>query len=146
MTEAPRPRPSKKSEMLEVRLDYETKQEFLAACRDAGRTASDVVREQIAIFLAESRQAQALETAPAAARVIDFVPAPLRKTRWAAAGAAAVGLAMAAALPSAATTGPKAPFDTLDANRDGVLSPEEYVGKPETGECSARLDQAKRSD
>lgn len=135
MTDAPS-RPRKKSEMLEVRLDFETKQEFLAACRNSGRTASDVVREQIAAFLAEQAQPAAPEPVAATGRVLDFVPAPLRRHRWAAAGIGAVGLVMAAALPSAAAPGPKAAFDKLDANHDGVLSADEFEGKTKAPGCT----------
>ena len=40
----PKPIKSKKSETLEVRIPYETKQAFLTACREDGTTASEVVR------------------------------------------------------------------------------------------------------
>lgn len=35
---------AKKSETLEVRIPYETRQAFLSACREDGATASEVVR------------------------------------------------------------------------------------------------------
>ena len=41
----------KKSETLEVRIPYETKQAFLTACREDGTTASEVVREQVQTYL-----------------------------------------------------------------------------------------------
>jgi len=134
-------RPSKKSEMLEVRLDFESKQEFLAACQAAGRTASDVVREQIAAFVAQANATVEPDHGPDGGRVLDFVPAQLRRKRWAAAGIGAVGLAMAVAMPSAAAPGAKAPFEKLDSNHDGQLTPEEYEGKARAGECARPDDE-----
>jgi len=139
-------RPSKKSEMLEVRLDYESKQEFLAACQAAGRTASDVVREQIAAFVAQANAPMEPDHGHEAGRVLDFVPAQLRRKRWAAAGIGAVGLAMAVALPSAAAPGAKAPFEKLDRNHDGQLSPEEYDGRARTDEHKRRDDEPKQGE
>ena len=37
------PRPPKKSESLEIRLPFDTKQAFMARCRDEGVTASEAV-------------------------------------------------------------------------------------------------------
>ena len=42
---------AKKSETLQVRIPYETKQAFLTACREDGTTASEVVRESVQTYL-----------------------------------------------------------------------------------------------
>ena len=47
----PKPIKSKKSETLEVRIPYETKQAFLTACREDGTTASEVVRDKVQDYL-----------------------------------------------------------------------------------------------
>ena len=41
----------KKSESLEIRLPYPTKQAFMARCRDDGRSASDALRAFIDGYL-----------------------------------------------------------------------------------------------
>ncbi|RYG35985.1 MAG: hypothetical protein EON93_05760, partial [Burkholderiales bacterium] len=46
-----KPTRSKKSETLEVRIPYETKQAFLTACREDGTTASEVVRDGVQSYL-----------------------------------------------------------------------------------------------
>jgi hypothetical protein len=105
----PEPRRLKKSESLEIRLPYPTKQAFMARCRAEGRSASETLR--------------------------DFIEArvePARRTRrwghWIAGGllAAAMG---AVALPSLARPGPQPDFRQLDANRDGFLSYAEYSAR-----------------
>jgi hypothetical protein len=105
----------KKSESLEIRIPLATKEAFMARCRDDGRSASEAVRAFIEAELAPR-------------------PASPRRWRLIVGGliAAAVG---AAALPSLAHNGLAAPvrgfllrseFDRLDANRDGMVSFEEY--------------------
>lgn len=144
MTDAPQNKPvSKKSEMLEVRLTYETKQSFLAACRTAGRTASDVVRCQIEAFVAEQanpappmvvppRVAPTVipERGPERGNVVAFIPKPLRKPGLIAAGVGALGLAVMAALPTAAAQNFKSTFEQLDTNKDGMLSADEFAAAP----------------
>jgi hypothetical protein len=51
---------------------------------------------------------------------------------------------MAVAMPSAATPGVKAPFEKLDSNRDGQLTPDEHEGKARTGQCSRADDEANK--
>lgn len=105
-------RPPKKSESLEIRIPHEAKQAFMARCQREGRSASEALRSYID-----------REIAP---------PAPKRGRLVAGALiAAAVG---AVALPSlarqpatdAAELLRRAAFAQLDANRDGVLSLDEY--------------------
>jgi hypothetical protein len=125
MTQPPR-RPPKKSELLEVRLSLETKQNFLAACRKAGRTASDVVREAIVRFIeAEERP----EIQSGKRSLIAMIPTPIRKKRYLAVGAGLAGLAVFAALPSAAGPDLQATFKRLDANGDGVVTAQEFWGE-----------------
>lgn len=45
-----RKRPSKKTEMLEVRVSPEEKAAFLDACRDVGRSASEVIRDAMRAY------------------------------------------------------------------------------------------------
>ena len=126
----------KKSETLEVRIPYETKQAFLSACREDGTTASEVVREQVQSYLdarerpplQEEKRTLAVKLPP---NVIHYAP------RIAAGGALAIGLTALAVLPSAAAPDFKAQFSRLDANGDGVLSVEEFIGpKPADGETN----------
>jgi hypothetical protein len=103
-------RAPKKSETLEVRLPYPTKQAFMARCRDDGRTASDAVRA-----------------------FIEAEVAPRRKRRLLphlAAGALMAAAAGAVAAPTLAHTANRtAEFLRLDRNHDGVLSLKEFQGR-----------------
>jgi hypothetical protein len=129
-----RPHSPKKSETLEIRLPHQTKTDFMARCQTEGRTASEAVRRFIEVELTED--------APRRMRP-GFWPA-----RWPALGqalaAAAAGLAIGAvAAPSLAQTSPgqtahaqissgadpRAAFDRLDRNHDGVVSYVEFRGR-----------------
>jgi hypothetical protein len=100
----------KKSETLEIRLPHETKVAFMARCRDDGRTASEALRRFIEGELTTPRRS--------------------RTALWQALAAAAAGLAIGAvAAPSLAQTphaDPRATFDRLDRNHDGVVSFDEF--------------------
>jgi len=104
-------KPPKKSEMLEVRLPYETKVAFMARCRETRRTASEAVR----VFID-----QELEGRTGKRGRPNLV--------WRVVAAAVAGLAVGAvAAPSLARPlTAHAAFDRLDANHDGALSYEEY--------------------
>ena len=103
------PRKLKKSESLEIRIPYPTKQAFMARCRDEGRSASEALRGFID---------GALETPKPQAR---------RKPWRLIAGALIAAAVGAMAVPSLARPGFRAAeFAHLDANHDGVLSFAEY--------------------
>ena len=111
----------KKSEVLEVRLPYETKTAFMARCREADRTASEVVR----LFIDQELEGRAVK--PSVHRGFAW-RAPLGRLLAAALAGLAVG---AVAAPSLArpTAPSHAAFERLDANHDGVLSFEEFSGR-----------------
>src|SRR5262245_35953241 len=114
----------KKSETLEVRIPYETKQAFLAACREDGTTASEVVRTSVQTYLDERERPVPQEKRT----LIMKLPQPIRRygLRAAAGGAIAAGFTALAVLPSAASPDFAALFKTMDANGDGVLTAEEF--------------------
>jgi hypothetical protein len=105
----------KKSESLEIRLPYPTKQAFMARCRDDGRSASDALRAFIDGYLVDENK-----------------PKPaFRGWRLVAAGSAAALMAAAAAAPTLARPALAAAqteieFKKLDANGDGKLSLAEF--------------------
>ncbi len=133
MTETKRPQRAKKSETLEVRIPFETKQAFLTACREDGTTASEVVRGSVQTYL-DGRERPTQQ--PNRTLIMKF-PQPVRRygPRIAASAIAAVGLATFAVLPSAAAPDLQAAFKELDANGDGVLSADEFAGAKPGGEA-----------
>lgn len=133
MTTEP-PRTPKKTEMIEVRVSHETKREFLIACREAGRSASDVVRDGIQDFI-DRRKRPSFQVPAIRAQekrpILTMIPKPIRKKRYLAAGAAGiVGLSLLAVMPSAAAPDSQAMFRRLDTNGDGVLSQAEFSSPP----------------
>lgn len=120
---------AKKSETLEVRIPYETKQAFLTACREDGTTASEVVREGVQSYL-DARERPPIQEKRS---IVMKLPQPVRHyaPRIAAGSIAAIGLATFVALPSAAAPDFRAQFSRLDTNGDGVLSAEEFLGPKE---------------
>jgi Ca2+-binding EF-hand superfamily protein len=116
----------KKSETLEVRIPYETKQAFLTACREDGTTASEVVRTSVQTYLDERER----PTQPEKRTLIMKLPQPVRRygPRALAGGALAVGFTALAVLPSAASPDFTLLFKRMDANSDGVLTSEEFAG------------------
>ena len=106
------PRPPKKSESLEIRIPYAAKQAFMARCQAEGRSASDALRSFIDQQIAPPR--------PASARGRLAVGALI------AAAVGAIALPSLARQPAAGELLRRAAFAQLDANRDGVLTLEEY--------------------
>ena len=101
------PRAPKKSETLEIRLPYATKQAFMERCREQGRSASEALRSCINVELEP----------------------PVRRRgphRFAVAGLAAIALAAVAA-PSLARPACATRFDALDSNHDGFVSAAEFL-------------------
>lgn len=104
----------KKSESLEIRIPYPTKQAFMARCQDEGRSASEALR----LFIE-----QHLDVQPAAAK------APARWSRKSVrlAAGAMIALAVGAvALPSLARPNPQAGFERLDLNGDRRITAAEF--------------------
>ena len=110
----PEPRKLKKSESLEIRIPYPTKQAFMARCRDEGRSASEALRTLI-----EGQLEATVRRQPGQ---------PARRRNWRFLAGALIAAAVgAAAVPSLARPGLRAAeFATLDANHDGVLTFSEY--------------------
>ena len=123
-------RPSKKSESIEVRLPFEAKQAFIAACKAERRTASDVIRGAIAAYV--DRRGGRPDLA-AERKLAGLAPKALRRTHYVAFGAASVlGIAALAALPSAAAPSEPdkaAAFSNLDRNGDGFVSYPEFLAR-----------------
>ena len=122
--------PPKKSESIEVRLGFEAKQAFIAACKAERRTASEVIRGAIAAYVDGSDRRLGRSSG---GKFASLVPKVLRAKRVVALSAAgALVLGALAVLPSAAAAGdndPAAAFSRLDRNGDGVLSYEEFLAK-----------------
>ncbi len=100
----------KKSESLEIRIPYPTKEAFMAKCRQDGRSASEALRALIDTEL---------ETPPPAAKS--------RRTFHLVAGALAALACAAAAVPSLARPNLQAEFRRMDLNGDGVVSFQEFT-------------------
>jgi len=97
----------KKSETLEVRIPYSTKEAFMARCRADGRSASEAVRGFI--------EAE-VEGTPRRRRLIGRL----------AAGALLAAAAGAVAAPTLAHTNRTAEFQRMDVNHDGVVTLQEF--------------------
>ena len=122
----------KKSETLEVRMPYETKQAFLTACREDGTTASEVVRDSVQTYLDKRERPDPKKERTS----LVTLPQPVRRygLRAAAGGLAAVGLTTFAALPVAASPDFAAIFKKMDANGDGLLTSEEFLADRKGGD------------
>lgn len=108
-------RREKKSESLDIRLPYQQKQDFMAATKQQGETASQVLRAFISDYIEEARLAEQ----PSKVQEISMTLARHRFKSIATAAGAAIGVFSVTALPSAADS---TVFDHLDKNNDGILT------------------------
>jgi hypothetical protein len=97
----------KKSESLEIRIPYPTKQAFMARCQAEGRSASETLRAYIETRIAPPS-------------------GPRRGWRYVLAGALAAGAMGAIAAPSLARPATDAAFHALDTDGDGLLTRAEF--------------------
>jgi len=109
------PREPKKSETLEVRLPHEVKRALMDKAHAEGRSASDIVRGSIDSYLAQ--QVKEKRSMIALWKPAAVLGATATAALWAALASA----------PLHAKVDLKAAFEALDANRDGVISAEEFV-------------------
>lgn len=109
------PRKPKKSETVEVRLPFEVKHALMDKARAEGRSASEIIRESIDLYLA----GQTKENGPMLLAL--WKPAAM-------VGAASLALVGAAFLPTAshAQTDLKSVFQMLDRNHDGTITADEF--------------------
>lgn len=104
-------RTPKKTETIELRLPYETKQAFMARCQARGVSASEALRG----FIGET-----VEDRPARARRSPYA-------RWGAVAAGAVLAAGALAQPALARAEASAGFARLDTDHDARVTVLEFV-------------------
>ncbi|MEO0449853.1 MAG: hypothetical protein AAFZ74_06035 [Pseudomonadota bacterium] len=113
-------RREKKSESLDIRLPYQQKQDFMAATKQQGETASQALRRFISDYIEEARLAEQ----PHPVQEISMTLARHRLKTLATAAGAALGVFSVTALPSAADANA---FEVLDKNKDGFLTEGEIV-------------------
>jgi hypothetical protein len=113
-------RREKKSESLDIRLPFQQKQDFMAATRQNGETASQALRRFISNYIEDARLAE--QSHPV--QEISMTLAKHKLKTFATAAGAAIGVFSVAALPSAADS---TAFEALDKNKDGVLTEGEIV-------------------
>jgi hypothetical protein len=102
----------KKTETIELRLPYETKQAFMARCHAAGRSASEELRGFIAGYVNDGARKR-VDRKRLAIRVgLVFV---------------ALAAATAVAEPALARASVSASFERIDANHDGKISFAEFA-------------------
>jgi hypothetical protein len=116
-------RAPKKTESLELRLPYETKQAFMARCQAAGVSASEALRGYIETFLEERRPRPARLALPMRLGLV----------------LGAILAVSAVAQPSIARAGVSAGFARMDMDRDGQVTAAEFRA---TAELRAALDLA----
>lgn len=125
-------RQEKKSESLDIRLPYQQKQDFMAATKQRGETASQALRRYISTYVEEAR----LEEQPNKVQEITMTLARHRFKSIATAAGAALGVFSITALPSAADS---TAFEALDKNNDGVLT-EGEIAPGHDADIIAKLD------
>ena len=125
-------RREKKSESLDIRLPYQQKQDFMAATKQRGETASQALRQFISTYIEEAR----LEDQPNKVQEITMTLARHRLKSIATAAGAAIGVFSVTALPSAADS---TAFDALDKNNDGIIT-EGEIAPGHDADIIAKLD------
>lgn len=125
-------RREKKSESLDIRLPYQQKQDFMAATKQRGETASDALRHYISTYIEQAR----LEEQPNKVQEITMTLARHRLKSIASAAGAAIAVFSVAALPSAADS---TAFDALDKNKDGIIT-EGEIAPGHDADIIAKLD------
>ncbi|MEM7458277.1 MAG: EF-hand domain-containing protein [Pseudomonadota bacterium] len=125
-------RREKKSESLDIRLPYQQKQDFMAATKQRGETASQALRHFISTYIEEAR----LEDQPNKVQEITMTLARHRLKSIATAAGAAIGVFSVTALPSAADS---TAFDALDKNNDGLIT-EGEIAPGHDADIIAKLD------
>lgn len=129
--------PSKKSDMLEVRLTHHTKSAFMDKARADGRPASEIVREQIDAYLSGAARPRPRLAAP-----MDFLRRHARAAMLlAAAGVTALAMGVAVS-PANAQPDLQSAFAALDANGDGVVSLAEFVNPQRALATDVTADQS----
>jgi predicted DNA-binding protein len=113
-------RREKKSESLDIRLPFQQKQDFMAATKQRGETASQALRQFISTYIEDARLAEQSSTV----QEITMTLAKHRLKSLATAAGAALGVFSIAALPSAADS---TVFERLDKNKDGLITEGEIL-------------------
>lgn len=122
----PDPKTLKKSESLEIRIPYPTKQAFMARCREDGRSASDTLRAFIERHLDNDARRAA------------------RRRRHLIAGAVIAAAVGAIALPTLARPSVQDDFARLDADGDGRVTLEELSRIDVDRDGAISLDEYRR--
>lgn len=115
-------RAEKKSEVLEIRLPYSTKQDFMARARGEGRTASDIVREFIDLYLTGTARVARQNRWEAAT---GWLRVQMKPATALLASFAAAGLFTAIVSPAVAHPDLRAAFMAIDRNSDGFATRDE---------------------
>lgn len=120
------PRKLKKSESLEIRIPYPTKQAFMARCRAEGRSASAELRA----FIEGRLETQQLR--------------PGRRTRQILAGALIAATMGAVAAPALARASMATGFERLDADHDRRVTLDEFRRLDADGDGAVSLAEFSR--
>lgn len=125
-----RAHPEKLSERLEIRLPHSVKQRFLAACKRAGETPSDVLRTAMNGYIAE---VETIEHQTFIQELtMKLVQSPLKALAMT--GTSIAAAIMFTAAPSVADT------DAQPLAHPHVVYPSDMVDQNRTADCVAKFD------